>query len=253
MEVKNSEKIAPCFIRSDHSARRNRSAVKNKEREGFILKKRRVGTLTMGLALVAIGVLVLISLFIKSFDLIWVLRFSPVILIFLGIEILVASFQNKEKLQYDGLSIALSIILIVGTLLTSVGVQAYDTFVSRAGEIRAAERKVEEDFGVVLQGVAEIESYSASSNGNGVLYMVDGETAPDFVNYHVEVSASDTPQAFVQKARTVLAAMGQSDLIRGRIWIEGTNRANRDLDFEVTVRVPGGCQISEEALLDQLD
>ena len=91
-------------------------------------KPRRVGTLTMGLSLVAAGGVLLAGQFglVNSLE---VLRFAPVILILLGIEILVGSALCKGgKMRYDLLSMLVCFVLIgvsaAGALVPSV--IAYD-------------------------------------------------------------------------------------------------------------------------------
>lgn len=76
-------------------------------------KVRRVGTLTMGLALIAAGVFAIVSLFSPSLDIVRLLKLSPVVLIFLGIEILVNHFFHRDDhLKYDFLSGFVCFILI---------------------------------------------------------------------------------------------------------------------------------------------
>ncbi len=59
----------------------------------------------MGVSLIVTGALLLISMFYKEFDLVWVMKFAPVILVFLGIETLIAYFTNDgEKIKYDFLA-----------------------------------------------------------------------------------------------------------------------------------------------------
>lgn len=84
-------------------------------------KTRRVGTFTMALCLIALGVILLLRLVLPQIDLIWVARLSPVVLILLGIEMLVANLRFKEeKLRYDGLSIFISLVLIACSLVAAV-------------------------------------------------------------------------------------------------------------------------------------
>ena len=67
---------------------------------------RRVGTVTVGLTLIAAGCAMLVKLFNPNLELLWLLRFSPCILIGLGIETLVASCSNS-RLRYDWAGILL--------------------------------------------------------------------------------------------------------------------------------------------------
>lgn len=75
-------------------------------------KTHRVGTITLGGMLITFGLLFLLRIFITalSFDIIF--KLWPLIFIFLGGEILIANFQQKEeKLVYDKNAFALIIIL----------------------------------------------------------------------------------------------------------------------------------------------
>lgn len=85
--------------------------------------KRRVGTFTLGICLILIGILVPVALFWG--DGWWeVLLFSPFILTILGAEILYYSYRYKEeKYKYDGLSIFIVLIITFGTLFCSGAVK----------------------------------------------------------------------------------------------------------------------------------
>ena len=82
----------------------------------------RVGTITAGITLVLTGVLFLVRLFFPFFDPYEVIRFWPVLLIMLGIEVLLASsgktcrvmneeggMEEQQKMVYDFPAILLMI------------------------------------------------------------------------------------------------------------------------------------------------
>lgn len=80
------------------------------------MKGWKVGTLTMGLALIGFGTLLIIGHIqgISAVDLIY--KWWPIILVFLGIESLVFScFANRgeTRIRYDGISIFLIIVMIL--------------------------------------------------------------------------------------------------------------------------------------------
>lgn len=78
---------------------------------------RRVGTVTLGLTLIMLGILVPLSLFLGG-EMWRLLQLAPVVLLCLGVEILVFAVRYKsEKFKYDGLSILLVILIIFTTLL----------------------------------------------------------------------------------------------------------------------------------------
>lgn len=77
-----------------------------------MVKTHRVGTITLGGMLVAFGVLFLLRIFLTGLSYEIIFRLWPIIFIFLGLEILIANFRQKEeKLIYDKTAFALIIIL----------------------------------------------------------------------------------------------------------------------------------------------
>ena len=88
----------------------------------MIMKRWRIGSLSMGLVLVASGVVMLVSLIVQVNVLNVMLTFWPVILICLGVEILLHLFVRKtddteRKLRYD----VLSVFFISFLLIISIG------------------------------------------------------------------------------------------------------------------------------------
>lgn len=82
---------------------------------------RRVGTLTMGLALILTGCAIAASLLWPSFDLTIVFRLCPLVLISLGCEVLVSSFvRGSVRLKYDLVSMFFCSVLIVLALCLSM-------------------------------------------------------------------------------------------------------------------------------------
>ena len=77
------------------------------------MKTRRVGSLTCGALLIIFGVLFMVHMFVPALKYEFIIKFWPVILIALGVEMLL-SCRNKEegiKLKYDGAAIFLTILL----------------------------------------------------------------------------------------------------------------------------------------------
>lgn len=71
----------------------------------------RVGTLTMGVVLVAAGICMLLGMFYPALDLTVVLQASPVILISLGVETLLAA-RGGGKVKYDWVGMLLCCLLV---------------------------------------------------------------------------------------------------------------------------------------------
>ncbi len=84
-------------------------------------KVRRVGTFTMGLVLVAAGLVLLAVLFVPGFDATAALKCAPLVLVSLGGEVLAAAFTARdERLKYDFLSMVVCFLLIVTAAGASV-------------------------------------------------------------------------------------------------------------------------------------
>ena len=67
-------------------------------------KVRRVGSIAFALVLIAAGVLLMVYQFVPQFDLLKILKFSPVILIVLGVEMLYYSARPDVKVKFDWLA-----------------------------------------------------------------------------------------------------------------------------------------------------
>ena len=67
-------------------------------------KVRRVGSIAFALVLIAAGVLLIVYQFVPQFDLLKILKFSPVILIVLGVEMLYYSARPDVKVKFDWLA-----------------------------------------------------------------------------------------------------------------------------------------------------
>ena len=78
-------------------------------------KQRRVGTFTLGMVLVVSGILMLVSMFWPRLDWEWALKCSPIILISLGGETLLAA-KGGGKVQYDWVGMVLCFILVCAAL-----------------------------------------------------------------------------------------------------------------------------------------
>jgi UDP-N-acetylmuramyl pentapeptide phosphotransferase/UDP-N-acetylglucosamine-1-phosphate transferase len=72
----------------------------------------RVGTFTLGGMLITFGIIFLLRIFLSTISFGIIFKLWPIIFIFLGLEILIANFNQKEdKLVYDKTAFALIIIL----------------------------------------------------------------------------------------------------------------------------------------------
>ena len=116
---------------------------------------RRIGTVTMGLALIATGIIILARMIDPEFDLIQVAKFSPVILICLGFEVLFAYFAGKgEKLKYDFLSGFVCLILISASLGLAAAEPVYNLYGPNRYRAEAViENEITEQYSQRLSGL----------------------------------------------------------------------------------------------------
>lgn len=82
------------------------------------MKQWRVGSISAGLVLVMLGLLLLGSAFWGISAMQWLLKAWPISLLLLGLEILAFQFVRKnEKLKFDGISLVLLVLVILSTLI----------------------------------------------------------------------------------------------------------------------------------------
>lgn len=88
--------------------------------------RRRVGTVTMGFALILTGISILLAVFTSSINLLYVLKLSPIILILLGTELLIYYFRKpNENVKFDVFSTLFCGIIILISL--TMGAALYCT------------------------------------------------------------------------------------------------------------------------------
>ena len=75
-------------------------------------KVRRVGTVAFSLLLIASGFLLIAQQFLPDFDLLYVFRFAPALLILLGIEVLIYGTNTKVQMKFDWLAIVGSAVTL---------------------------------------------------------------------------------------------------------------------------------------------
>ena len=79
---------------------------------------RRVGTVTLGLSLIVTGLAITAYFFVPGFDIVSVAKLAPLVLVFLGAEVLWACARRKgeERLRLDFLAAFVSFVLICASL-----------------------------------------------------------------------------------------------------------------------------------------
>lgn len=77
---------------------------------------RRVGTFTSGMVLVVSGLAMLVSMFFPQLEFTWLLQLSPLALISLGVETLLAA-RGSERVKYDWVGMLLCFLIVCASLV----------------------------------------------------------------------------------------------------------------------------------------
>ena len=88
------------------------------------MKSRKIGVLTLGVSLIAFGVLYLLRVFMPGWDYLTVLRFWPFVLVLLGAEVLLSALLPRKEGEPPAKVDALSIVLLFVTLFMACGLAA---------------------------------------------------------------------------------------------------------------------------------
>jgi len=88
------------------------------------MKSRKIGVLTLGVSLVAFGVLYLLRVFVPGWNYLTVLKFWPFVLILLGVEVLLSALLPRKEGEPPAKVDALSVVLLFLTLFMACGLAA---------------------------------------------------------------------------------------------------------------------------------
>lgn len=95
------------------------------------MRKHKVGTVTLGCALVVMGVLFMTHWLIPSLSYTVIFKLWPLILIAIGVEVLLA--QNKKvDFEYDGWAVVLMIVLVFFAMAMAAAQYSLDIQVGTA-------------------------------------------------------------------------------------------------------------------------
>ncbi len=196
-------------------------------------KVRRVGRLACALLLIAGGVLLLVQQFVPDFNLLNIMRFTPVLLILLGVELLVYTAKPDVKVKFDWLS-----VLGSGLVLCIVGGASLVPLVWRY--VNPARDYARNNYASQLQDQAyqalnadtdlkaRINSLYVSVYFN---HMEDGDYTlqdEDSVSVHVELAPyiyTDV-QAFTQDCYRITQLLQQSGIPADQYQFDSSNTSN---------------------------
>lgn len=151
-------------------------------------KGRRVGTFTLAICLILVGILLVMRIVLPALDYTLAARLSPLILVLLGAEILIANIRHKdEKLYYDGLSIFICIVVIGATLILATIPAAFQAQIDAGKTANRLSAEMEDKTSAIL------------ANEWGGMYSVDWYIDLTGTSYSTDMALSDIkPSQYVQ-------------------------------------------------------
>ena len=184
----------------------------------FTGKTRRIGTITFGIALIFSGIFCLLCLFVPDFDFLSVLRYAPVLLVFLGIEILVSHFLYPgHRMKYDFLSGFFCFLLICGSVCASIVAPLYEQYgPNRFRTEQALSADIDEACYQALKGhddILDLQSYvdlnGRIANLSSMTYQ-DLEPADSVTLFLRFGGASHDPESFAIRCHETLQQLKQT-------------------------------------------
>ncbi|KAB3530550.1 LiaF transmembrane domain-containing protein [Alkaliphilus serpentinus] len=163
------------------------------------MRQWRVGTLSMGLTLIVLGITLLLSM-INGYEIAsYVIKFWPVILIVIGVEILLYIYLSKEespKVKYDGFSIFMIILIAIISLgfysISAIGIlprlAAMAEGVDYSLNIKLQEKQVDSTIDKIVVDLPNNYTYIGSTHdqkillsGKGNVFAISKDNAEDLL------------------------------------------------------------------------
>jgi len=104
------------------------------------VKSKKIGVFTLGVSLIAFGLLFLLRIFIPGWNYLAVLKFWPLVLILLGAEVLLSALLPRKEGEPPTRVDGLSILLLFFTLFLACGLAAAEFALEQLPEIIAQGR-----------------------------------------------------------------------------------------------------------------
>lgn len=213
----------------------------------------RVGVITFGIALVCIGILFLVGAYVGYQKLYVLLKFSPIILIVLGVEILIASYKYPgDRLKFDGMTSFFSIMLVACCLIFSIvgpAIERTFTYHEQEDYLQTQYMSAADE---VLYNISDISNYDAYL----ILPYQDlpdqlDQIGPAYGNISIGLSDSLNQEDFVKTASNILSIIQNSDLIKytSSVYFYNANGSYGDL----SVRGLASADISSAALMQKMN
>ena len=204
---------------------------------------RRVGSFTMGIALIACGILVLLFLLFHNIEMVTTAaKWSPVLLILLGVEILLSNFLfRKERLKYDFLSGFFCLCIVGGSLLISTGSVAYAYGQGRYEAEASISQQISDQCYEQLRDIQDISSLSVQVSLNGAVNDIPQsyqELHPyDYVSIHIRLLGQDgSAQSFAQRCKEITSRLDSGDFSLFTLSFYAGDLSKEQNEYELTIQ-----------------
>lgn len=207
---------------SESTANDQQPAVETPAKKSSRMKERKIqyaGRITLGIALIIVGVLITVGLFMPSLDLTKLAKFAPLILVALGLEILVSSIRHGDRQVKVGFGmVILCLFLIGGSVCFSLLPEVWKVFnpEARAAVVKEESQKEREIYAQIdPTSVREVVVYANTS------YYGQGTNIEWNARVHLPDSFESKEQ-FSVVAADILQVLAKEDISYALIYSNGT-------------------------------
>ena len=181
------------------------------------VKVRRVGTFSLGLMLVAIGAIQLAQIFMPNVNVLSVVKYAPVVLIVLGIEVLIYAARPDVKIKYDGISIFLCIIIMLtagasGAVAAVAQAFTPENVTKRVTAEEQYKKTVQEALNSIPNAHDFVHDYSIDVSSEHWFMDMPVGTMHATVYLTMNYGAQSTAEEFVRDCMKVMDAINATDI-----------------------------------------
>ena len=201
--------------------------------------RRRTGTLTLGLALILVGGCILGYCFVPGFNLFTAAKFSPLLLVLMGLEILIGAFRKGDEYRVNFGSVLLCLIL-TGCSLCVAMVPMFWSYYGPDEERREGQITAELSAAcyepLKNSGVTYLDSYLTTNHTQAE--HLSELTAADHLRVNVDLRGEYADAAaFARACQPVLATLTQAipSAAHQGVLLEGTNTLDGQPDYSVSL------------------
>ena len=222
-------------------------------------KVRRVGTVAFSLLLIASGFLLIAQQFLPNFDLLYVFRFAPALLILLGIEVLIYGTNTKVQMKFDWLAIVGSAVTlcIVGAATLAPYVWQYMGPANAAAE-NAYEHRFTDGLYNAMNDDPALKSHVSSLFVSVSLNHYGDNTLQEGDNVYAEACLGNTYYAtaedFAADCLRIYQAAKKADIpVRDYSFYTDTDRSNTARGYRLDFLASQAEALTAAELANQVD